>query len=71
MMASDNCFFREILIILLRLFLENFKNFHKKKIGFKTIRLVQNLIDRKALEKGRTFYFEVNNVPIFLKGLFI
>lgn len=38
-------------------------------IGFRHIRLVQDLIDRRRPEKGRTFYFEINGLPIFLKGL--
>ncbi|KAF5301663.1 hypothetical protein FQA39_LY10710 [Lamprigera yunnana] len=33
------------------------------KIGFRTVELVQNV-----LENGTTFYFKVNNHPIFIKG---
>ncbi|XP_031328549.1 beta-mannosidase-like [Photinus pyralis] len=33
------------------------------KIGFRTVELVQNKI-----EHGRTFYFKINSVPIYMKG---
>lgn len=35
------------------------------RIGFRTIRLVQDPISG---QKGQTFYFEVNEIPIFAKG---
>lgn len=41
-----------------------------KKIGFRKIKLVQDLIDFNNPEKGKNFYFEVNDIPIFLKGKF-
>ncbi|KAF5274796.1 hypothetical protein FQR65_LT00379 [Abscondita terminalis] len=34
-----------------------------RKIGFRTVELVQH-----DLEKGRSFYFKINNIPIFVKG---
>lgn len=40
----------------------------EKKIGFKTVELVQDLIDPKKPEKGRNFYFKINDEPVFLKG---
>lgn len=52
-------------------FIENFEVVQKKKIGFRIIRLVQELIDVNNPDKGRSFYFEVNNIPVFLKGLHI
>lgn len=39
-----------------------------KKIGFRKIKLVQDLVDFNNPEKGQNFYFEVNDIPIFLKG---
>ncbi|CAO4387518.1 unnamed protein product [Caenorhabditis nigoni] len=40
----------------------------QKKIGFKTVELVQDYIDPKKPEYGRNFFFKINDVPIFLKG---
>ena len=45
----------------LKLELENFSI--SKKIGFRTIELVED-----PLIKGRTFYFRVNGVDVFAKG---
>jgi hypothetical protein len=35
----------------------------KKRTGFRRVRLVQD-----ALDEGTTFYFEINNVPIWMGG---
>ncbi|KAF1749353.1 hypothetical protein GCK72_025820 [Caenorhabditis remanei] len=40
----------------------------QRKIGFKTVELVQDFINPEKPEQGRNFYFKVNDVPIFLKG---
>lgn len=40
-----------------------------KRIGFRTIELVQKPVDSHS-SHGLTFYFSINNMPIFLKGLF-
>lgn len=37
-------------------------------MGFKTVELVQDLVDPKKPAKGRNFYFKVNDQPVFLKG---
>uniref|UniRef100_A0A1I7V3Q8 beta-mannosidase n=1 Tax=Caenorhabditis tropicalis TaxID=1561998 RepID=A0A1I7V3Q8_9PELO len=39
-----------------------------KKFGFKTIELVQDLIDANKPAQGRHFYFKINGEPVFLKG---
>jgi beta-mannosidase len=39
------------------------------KIGFRTIQLNESLIDSANPSMGRNFFFLVNDVPIFLKGL--
>lgn len=38
-----------------------------KKIGFRSVQLVQELTPSKKKEHGLTFYFKVNDVDIFLK----
>ncbi|KHN80300.1 putative beta-mannosidase [Toxocara canis] len=38
------------------------------KIGFRTIDLLQDLVDFENPGKGRNFFFKINNIPIFLKG---
>lgn len=38
-----------------------------KRIGFRTIELVQKPVDSHS-SHGLTFYFSINNMPIFLKG---
>jgi hypothetical protein len=38
------------------------------ELGFRSIELIQDLVDENQPQKGRTFYFNVNDVPIFLKG---
>ncbi|XP_065207395.1 beta-mannosidase [Planococcus citri] len=38
------------------------------RIGFRTIKLVQDFIDKNSHAKGRSFYFVVNDIPIFAKG---
>lgn len=40
-----------------------------KKIGFKTVDLVQDYVDPDKVSLGRDFYFRINGVPIFLKGM--
>uniref|UniRef100_A0A914Z8X2 beta-mannosidase n=1 Tax=Panagrolaimus superbus TaxID=310955 RepID=A0A914Z8X2_9BILA len=40
----------------------------QKKIGFRYIELIQDLVDPSRTDKGRHFYFKVNSIPIFLKG---
>ncbi|KAL3081061.1 hypothetical protein niasHT_037529 [Heterodera trifolii] len=42
--------------------------FSRKRIAFRTVRLNQQLADVSDAKKGRLFQFEVNGVPIFLKG---
>lgn len=42
-----------------------------KKIAFRKINLIQDLVDFENPDKGRNFYFEVNNIAIFLKGKLI
>ncbi|ESP02846.1 hypothetical protein LOTGIDRAFT_212346 [Lottia gigantea] len=37
------------------------------KIGFRTIELVQESVSKNA-SQGLTFYFKINDVPVFLKG---
>jgi hypothetical protein len=37
-------------------------------IGFRTVELVQETISGFDESAGLTFYFKVNNVPVFLKG---
>jgi beta-galactosidase/beta-glucuronidase len=39
-----------------------------KQIGFRTVELITKPYDDKQI--GNSFYFEINAVPIFLKGLF-
>ncbi|KAI1709585.1 putative beta-mannosidase [Ditylenchus destructor] len=39
-----------------------------KKVGFRTIELVQSYVNEEQKQMGRNFFFKVNNVPIFLKG---
>ena len=39
-----------------------------KYIGFRSVTLVQSPLEEKH---GLTFFFEINNTPIFLKGAFI
>uniref|UniRef100_A0A0N4ZUF7 beta-mannosidase n=1 Tax=Parastrongyloides trichosuri TaxID=131310 RepID=A0A0N4ZUF7_PARTI len=46
----------------------NNKRQQKIKIAFRSVKLIQNYIDDKNKEKGRHFYFMINNIPIFLKG---
>ena len=41
-----------------------------KKIGFKTVKLVQDFVNPKNASIGRNFYFKINEIPIFLKGKF-
>lgn len=43
------------------------KTFHRK-VAFRTVRLVEDFIDPKNEKKGRNFYFEINGIPVFLKG---
>jgi beta-mannosidase len=40
----------------------------EKRIAFRTIRLNQSPVNESDPAKGRLFQFEVNGVPIFLKG---
>ncbi|EYC21400.1 hypothetical protein Y032_0019g3800 [Ancylostoma ceylanicum] len=39
-----------------------------RRVGFRHIELVQDLVDEKHKDKGRHFYFKLNDRPIFLKG---
>ncbi|CAD6187249.1 unnamed protein product [Caenorhabditis auriculariae] len=39
-----------------------------KKIGFKETFLAEPLVDENSPEKGREFFFKINNQTIFLKG---
>ncbi|CAD5221206.1 unnamed protein product [Bursaphelenchus xylophilus] len=39
-----------------------------KLVGFKKVRLEQNLIDETDPKKGKEFAYYVNDIPIFLKG---
>ncbi|CAB3400466.1 unnamed protein product [Caenorhabditis bovis] len=39
-----------------------------KKIGFRSVELDESFVDEKDSEKGRNFFFKVNDIPIFLKG---
>ena len=41
------------------------------KIGFRTIELVQDNVTVANQFKGLTFYFKVNDIPIFIKGIFL
>ncbi|WKY00660.1 hypothetical protein Q1695_015022 [Nippostrongylus brasiliensis] len=38
------------------------------KIGFRHVKLVQDFVDEKDKNRGRHFYIEVNDRPVFLKG---
>lgn len=38
-----------------------------KRIGFRSVQLIQDPVDSHP-EHGLTFYFKINNVPVFLKG---
>ncbi|CAJ0600375.1 unnamed protein product [Cylicocyclus nassatus] len=38
------------------------------RIGFRHIELVQDYVDDKHKDKGRHFYFKINDRPVFLKG---
>uniref|UniRef100_A0A915LXY0 beta-mannosidase n=1 Tax=Meloidogyne javanica TaxID=6303 RepID=A0A915LXY0_MELJA len=40
----------------------------KKRIAFRSIYLNQSFVSELEHDKGRFFQFEVNNIPIFLKG---
>uniref|UniRef100_A0AAF5D2I6 beta-mannosidase n=1 Tax=Strongyloides stercoralis TaxID=6248 RepID=A0AAF5D2I6_STRER len=40
----------------------------KIRIAFRSIKLNQDFIDKTNPDKGRNFYFLINDVPIFLKG---
>lgn len=40
-----------------------------RQIGFRHVELVRNPIDPKHRDAGETFYFRVNGVPIFCKGM--
>src|SRR5690606_38494756 len=39
-----------------------------KRVGFRYVELIQDFVDSNDKNKGRNFYFKVNNIPIFLKG---
>nr|CAD2139799.1 unnamed protein product [Meloidogyne enterolobii] len=40
----------------------------KKRIAFRSIYLNQSFVSELDYDKGRLFQFEVNNIPVFLKG---
>ena len=44
------------------------KDVLKEEIGFRTVELIQDLVDATKPEKGRNFYFKINGKPVFLKG---
>lgn len=41
---------------------------HEVAVGLRSIRLLQEPLGSGAPQEGRTFEFQVNNVPIFAKG---
>uniref|UniRef100_A0A914C6P0 beta-mannosidase n=1 Tax=Acrobeloides nanus TaxID=290746 RepID=A0A914C6P0_9BILA len=41
---------------------------NSKKIGFRTVELVQDPVTVSNQQYGLTYYFKVNDIPIFLKG---
>ena len=45
---------------------------HSRRLGFRKVRLVQNELEEADQHgKGSTFYFEVNNVPMYMGGRYI